>query len=122
MEWGLSDSTCSSVARHRCDVALCGGVGSLIYHAGSFLRAPRRLRCFAGVIFKHKVGTRRKAPLEASYMGCQLYDFDDFVGANRTGQLLLSFHDHAVLLGSRVPRNSISPMSPTSTSCRGGSA
>ena len=51
-------------------------------------------------IFKHKVGTGRKAPLEASFMGCQLLDFDDYVGANRTGRLLLSFPDNAVLLGS----------------------
>ena len=33
-------------------------------------------------------------------MGCQLYDFDDYAGANRTGQLLLRFHDNVVLLGS----------------------
>ena len=51
-------------------------------------------------IFKHKVGTGRKAPLEASFMGCQLLDFDDYAGANRTGQLLLAFRDNAVLLGS----------------------
>ena len=33
-------------------------------------------------------------------MGCQLLDFDDYAGANRTGQLLLAFRDNAVLLGS----------------------
>ena len=41
-----------------------------------------------------------KAPLEASFMGCQLYDFDDYRGENRTGQLLLAFRDNTVLLGS----------------------
>ena len=51
-------------------------------------------------IFKHKAGTGRKAPLEASFMGCKLLDFDDYLGANRTGQLLLAFRDNAVLLGS----------------------
>jgi hypothetical protein len=51
-------------------------------------------------IFKHKAGTRRKAPLEANFLGCKLLDFDDYAGANRTGQLLLSFRDNAVLLGS----------------------
>ena len=33
-------------------------------------------------------------------MGCKLLDFDDYAGANRTGQLLLAFRDNAVLLGS----------------------
>ena len=33
-------------------------------------------------------------------MGCQLYDFDDYRGENRTGQLLLAFRDNTVLLGS----------------------
>ena len=33
-------------------------------------------------------------------MGCKLLDFDDYGGANRTGQLLLAFRDNAVLLGS----------------------
>ena len=51
-------------------------------------------------IFKHKTGSGRKAPLEASFLGCQLLDFDDYVGANRTGELLLSFQDNAILLGS----------------------
>ncbi len=51
-------------------------------------------------IFKHKVGTGRRAPLEASFLGCKLLDFDDYAGANRTGELLLAFRDNAVLLGS----------------------
>ena len=51
-------------------------------------------------ILKHKTGTGRKAPLEASFMRCKLLDFDDYAGANRTGQLLLAFRANAVLLGS----------------------
>ena len=33
-------------------------------------------------------------------VGQYLFDFDDYAGANRTGQLLLAFRDNAVLLGS----------------------
>ena len=58
-------------------------------------------------IFKHKVGTRRKAPLEASFLGCQLLDFDDYVGANRTGELLLHRARHALLLRASQGRDGL---------------
>ena len=61
-----------------CNFCFCG---YFVCHYWIFLRAP------AGAV-------------EASFLGCQLLDFDDYVGANRTGELLLSFQDNAILLGS----------------------
>ena len=37
---------------------------------------------------------------DAKYMGCELLDFDDFEGANRSSALLLAYDTCAVLLGS----------------------
>ena len=37
---------------------------------------------------------------DAKYMGCELLDFDDFEGANRSSALLLAYDACAVLLGS----------------------
>ena len=37
---------------------------------------------------------------DAKYLGCELLDFDDFEGANRSSALLLAYDTCAVLLGS----------------------
>jgi len=37
---------------------------------------------------------------DAKYLGCELLDFDDFEGANRSSALLLAYDACAVLLGS----------------------
>ena len=54
-------------------------------------------------IFKHKVGTGRKAPLEASFMGCQLYDFDDYVGAQTDIAMLSTQVECSLALLSDLP-------------------
>ena len=57
---------------------------------------------------------------DAKYLGCELLDFDDFEGANRSSALLLAYDTCAVCCWGRLIWTSTRRWrtSPTSSSCR----